>query len=53
LEQSVPEGLHTTEWTYVGAVREGLQTMVRRHVGEVPGELSPMGEIPHWSRGIV
>jgi len=25
----------------------------RTHVGEVCGELSPMGETPHWSRGRV
>jgi len=50
---SAPEGPHPMEVTHTGTVREGLWTMVRRHVGEVPGELSPMGEAPHWSRGIV
>ena len=38
LEQSVPEE---------------LQPVGRTHVGEVHGELSPVGGTPRWSRGKV
>lgn len=42
LEQCVPEELHTMGGTHAGAVYE-LQPVGRAHVGEVCGELSPVG----------
>uniref|UniRef100_A0A8C0C1L8 Amyloid beta precursor protein binding family A member 1 n=1 Tax=Buteo japonicus TaxID=224669 RepID=A0A8C0C1L8_9AVES len=53
LEQCVPEGLHPTEGTHAGAVREKLQPVGRIHIEEVHGGLSPMGGTTHWSRGRV
>jgi len=38
-------GIHT------GAVHEELHPVARIHVGEVSGELSPVGGKPCWSRG--
>jgi len=35
---------------HTGAVREELQPMGRTYVGEVCGELSPVGGTPRWSR---
>jgi len=41
------------EGTHSGAVSEELQTMGRTRVGEVCGELSPVGGNPCWSKGRV
>jgi len=42
LEQPVPEGRHSMEETYAGAVQEEQQPMGRTHIGEVFGEPSPV-----------
>ncbi|RMC15867.1 hypothetical protein DUI87_08072 [Hirundo rustica rustica] len=39
--------------THVGVVHKELQSIGRTHVGKVHGGLSPVGGIPHWSRGRV
>ena len=44
-------GLVTPWGTQAGAVCEELQPVGRTHVGEVRGELSPVGGTSCWSRG--
>ncbi|RMC19424.1 hypothetical protein DUI87_04035 [Hirundo rustica rustica] len=39
LEQAIPEGLHSMEWTHMGTVQKVLQPVGRTQVGEVPGGL--------------
>ena len=53
LEQPVPEGLHLVGGTHAGAVHEEQQPVGRTHIGELCGELSPVRDTSHWSRGRV
>lgn len=51
LEKPVLEGLHPVERDPLQQFVESCKPMGWTHVGEVNGELSPMGGTTHWSRG--
>jgi len=44
-------GPGTPQGTHAEAVGEELQPVGRIHVGQVHGELSPVGRTPRWSQG--
>ncbi|XP_033367278.1 uncharacterized protein LOC117243723 [Parus major] len=50
LEQSVPDEWHPKQGTKTGTVQEELLPMGRTYTEETHGGLSPMEDIPQWSR---